>query len=123
MFSKNWVAILFVGLVSLAFRGLLLLLFPFDGLYGQDAFFYLTATQDLVKVWTDPGKLWQWLTVWGTPPISVWPLGYHLQMALVSPLTGLNAAAGQVISFVAGTLTPVLTSMLMIATWRVAGVR
>ncbi len=116
-------AILLVGLVSLLFRGLLLLLFPFDGLYGQDAFFYLTATQDLVKVWTDPGKLWQWLTVWGTPPISVWPLGYHIQMALVSPITGLNTIAGQAINFVAGTLTPMLTSMLMIATWQCIGSR
>src|SRR5437667_220259 len=80
-------ALLLVGAVSLVVRLLLLWRYPFDGLYGQDAYFYLTATRDLVKTWTDPARLWNWLTVWGTPPISPWPLGYHLQMALVGTFT------------------------------------
>ena len=93
-----------VGVISILFRGLLLRRYPFDGLYGQDAYFYLTATQDLTRIWTDPAKLWRYITVWGTPPVSVWPLGYHLQMALSSLITGLNASAGQVVSFITGSL-------------------
>jgi len=77
-----------VGLVAFFVRAWLLTLFPFDGLYGQDAYFYLSATEGLVKVWSDPERFGQWLTVWGTPPISIWPLGYHAQMALASLFTG-----------------------------------
>src|ERR1041385_3610524 len=109
---------LFVGLVALAFRVALLLRYPFDGLYGQDAYFYLDATRSLSTTWTDPARLWQWLTAAGTPPISVWPLGYHLQMALAGIFTSLNAASGQIVSLAAGTLTPVWTSLLTIALWQ-----
>jgi hypothetical protein len=85
---------------------------PFDGLYGQDAYFYLSATRQLVGMWTDPAQLAAWLTSAGTPPISIWPLGYHVQMALASALVGLGPASGQIPSLILGTLTPVWAALL-----------
>lgn len=108
-----WV-VLGVGFISLAWRLVLLAVYPFDGLYGQDAYFYLDATRRLEAAWSDPARFWNWLTAAGTPPTSEWPLGYHLQMALASLLTGPGPASGQVVSLVAGTLTPALTAILFL---------
>lgn len=116
--SPSLTAAVIVALAAAALRGGLLIGFPFDGLYGQDAYFYLSATRQLVDIWTDQQKLWEWLTVAGTPPVSLWPLGYHAQMALMSLVTGPGPASGQVVSYLAGVLTPVWTSLLVIATWR-----
>ena len=111
-------AVLFVGLVSMLIRGVLLAQFPFDGLYGQDAYYYLSASRDLAAVWGDPARLWDWLTVWGTPSLTVWPLGYHMQMVLASLFVGQGPASGQVVSFLSGVVTPVLTTLLTINLWR-----
>jgi 4-amino-4-deoxy-L-arabinose transferase-like glycosyltransferase len=107
-----------VAALALALRAVLLTVYPFDGLYGQDAYFYLSATRDLVAIWTDPAKLRDWLTISGTPPVSVWPLGYHLQMALAALITGLGPASGQLVSLLAGVLTPVWTALLA---WHLLG--
>ena len=108
------------GLLAVLFRAWLLMRHPFDGLYGQDAYFYLTATRDLVKAWTDPARLSSWLTTWGTPPTSIWPLGYHIQVMLVALFTGLNASAGQALSLGAGVLTSALCPLISIEAWRQA---
>ena len=47
-----------------------------------------------------------WITSVGTPPISVWPLGYHVQMALASLFTGDGQASGQLLSILAGYSSP-----------------
>src|SRR5919204_3297703 len=121
--SKFWTlaAVLFVGLSALAVRAVLLVRYPFDGLYGQDAFYYLSATNRLIDTWTDPARLWAWLSAWGSPPLSVWPLGYHAQMVLASLFVGRGPASGQVVSLIAGVLTAVWTCLLTLRISQIAG--
>lgn len=108
---------LLAGLAAALVRLVLLWRYPFDGLYGQDAYFYLTATEKLVTTWTDPGRLWSWVVDWGSPPISIWPLGYHAQVALIALFTGLNAHAGQLLSLLAGILAAPVISVLFLYTF------
>src|SRR5215208_6480537 len=61
---------------------------PFDGLYGQDAFAYLRYAR----------ALWPWLLRGEPLPIYYWPAGYPLLVALALPLFGGSSAAGQAIS-------------------------
>jgi len=96
---------------------------PFDGLYGQDAYFYLQATRTLADIWSEPQSLWTWLTSAGSPPISVWPLGFHIQMALASLVVGAGPLSGQILSLIAGVLTPVITTVLFVALAGLAGER
>ncbi|MFL5734364.1 MAG: hypothetical protein ACJ78Q_14350 [Chloroflexia bacterium] len=97
---------------ALLVRATLLWTMPFDGLYGQDAFYYQSATNTLIDTWTDPSRLARWLTSWGAPPISVWPLGYHLQSALAALILGRGPTSGQAVSLLAGTLTAAWTALL-----------
>src|SRR5438093_7364438 len=117
---KTVAAVLFVGLSALAVRAALLGYYPFDGLYGQDAFYYLSATHRLIDTWTDPSRLWSWLSAWGSPPLSVWPLGYHAQMALASLFVGRGPASGQVVSLIAGVLTAIWTCLLTLRISQIA---
>jgi hypothetical protein len=109
------------ALYALLIRAVSLISAPFDGLYGQDAYFYLQASRTLASIWSDPSKLWGWLTIAGTPPVSVWPLGYHVQMALASLLVGPGPASGQVLSLTAGVLTPAFTALLFVRLTHLAG--
>lgn len=80
-------ALLLAGLavaVALAAR----LAWPFDGLYGQDAFAYVRYAR----------ALWPWLQRGEPLPLYLWPAGYPLLVALVLPLFGDVAVAGQAIS-------------------------
>ena len=70
--------------VALAAR----LAWPFDGLYGQDAFAYFRYAR----------ALWPWLLRGEPLPIYYWPAGYPLLVALALPLFGGSSAAGQAIS-------------------------
>src|SRR3954465_2204930 len=64
------------------------LAWPFDGLYGQDAFAYFRYAR----------ALWPWL-VRGEPlPIYYSPDGYPLLVALALPLFSGSGAAGQAVS-------------------------
>src|SRR5215212_7110163 len=64
------------------------LAWPFDGLYGQDAFAYFRYAR----------ALWPWLLRGEPLPIYYWPAGYPLLVALVLPLFGGSSAAGQAVS-------------------------
>jgi hypothetical protein len=64
------------------------LAWPFDGLYGQDAFAYLRYAR----------ALWPWLLRGEPLPIYYWPAGYPLLVALALPLFGGTSAAGQAVS-------------------------
>jgi 4-amino-4-deoxy-L-arabinose transferase-like glycosyltransferase len=64
------------------------LAWPFDGLYGQDAFAYFRYAS----------ALWPWLLRGEPLPIYYWPAGYPLLVALALPLFGGGSAAGQAIS-------------------------
>src|SRR5215212_11979181 len=61
---------------------------PFDGLYGQDAFAYFRYAR----------ALWPWLLRGEPLPIYYWPAGYPLLVALALPLFGGSSAAGQAVS-------------------------
>ncbi|MEO7912358.1 MAG: glycosyltransferase family 39 protein, partial [Roseiflexaceae bacterium] len=81
------VALLIAGIamaVALAAR----LAWPFDGLYGQDAFAYFRYAR----------ALWPWLLRGDPLPIYYWPAGYPLLVALALPLFGGSSAAGQAVS-------------------------
>src|SRR4051812_39618558 len=67
------------------------LAWPFDGLYGQDAFAYFRYAR----------VLWPWVLRGEPLPIYYWPAGYPLLVALVLPLFGGGSAAGQAVSIAA----------------------
>ncbi len=75
---------------------------PFDGLYGQDAFAYFRYAR----------ALWPWLLRGEPLPIYYWPAGYPLLVALALPLAGWGSAAGQAVSILAGAGAAGLTYLL-----------
>jgi 4-amino-4-deoxy-L-arabinose transferase-like glycosyltransferase len=77
-------------------------LWPFDGLYGQDAFAYFRYAQ----------ALWPWLLHGAALPIYYWPAGYPILVALVLPFSGGSSAAGQLVSGAAAAGTAALTFLL-----------
>src|SRR5215210_3248048 len=79
---------LLLGGVALAAALAARVLWPFDGLYGQDAFAYFRYAQ----------ALWPWLLRGEPLPVYYWPAGYPLLVALALPLAGGSSAAGQAVS-------------------------
>src|SRR3954467_2684034 len=80
-------ALLIAGVAALAALAARLV-WPFDGLYGQDAFAYFRYA----------GGLWPWLLRGEPLPIYYWPAGYPLLVALALPLFGGGSAAGQAVN-------------------------
>ena len=78
------------------------LAWPFDGLYGQDAFAYFRYAR----------ALWPWLLRGEPLPIYYWPAGYPLLVALVLPLFGGSSAAGQAVSIASVALAAGCTFLL-----------
>jgi len=87
-----------VVLVALSVRAA----WPFDGLYGQDAFAYFRYAR----------ALWPWLLRGEPLPVYYWPSGYPLLVALVLPLAGWSSAGGQAVSIAAGAAAAALTYLL-----------
>src|SRR5215213_10787941 len=85
--SDIYAALLIAG-VALAAALLARLAWPFDGLYGQDAFAYFRFAR----------ALWPWLLHGERLPIYYWPAGYPLLVALALPLFGGSSTAGQAVS-------------------------
>ena len=83
------------------------LAWPFDGLYGQDAFAYFRFAR----------ALWPWLLRGEPLPIYYWPAGYPLLVALVMLFANWSSAAGQAVSIAssagAGGLTFLLSRALL----------
>jgi hypothetical protein len=80
-------AILPFGVVLLVFA-VVRALFPFDGLYGQDAFAYFDFAR----------AIWPHLR-FGTPlPDLYWPRGYPVAVALLLPFSRGSPLAGQIVS-------------------------
>jgi 4-amino-4-deoxy-L-arabinose transferase-like glycosyltransferase len=77
------------------------LAWPFDGLYGQDAFAYVRYAR----------ALWPWLVRGDPLPIYLWPAGYPLLVALALPF-GDPAAAGQAISILSLAVAAACTYLL-----------
>ena len=76
----------------------------FDGLYGQDAFAYYDYAI---------GPLRESLLAFRPWPPFFWPPGYPLLISALSLVTGKVPLAGQTISLLAGSLTPVFTALLV----------
>jgi 4-amino-4-deoxy-L-arabinose transferase-like glycosyltransferase len=78
------------------------LAWPFDGLYGQDAFAYFRYAR----------ALWPWLLHGEPLPIYYWPAGYPLLVALALPLFGGSSAAGQAVSIASIAVAAAYTFLL-----------
>jgi 4-amino-4-deoxy-L-arabinose transferase-like glycosyltransferase len=78
------------------------LAWPFDGLYGQDAFAYFRYAR----------ALWPWLLRGEPLPIYYWPAGYPLLVALALPLLGGSSAVGQAVSIASIAVAAACTFLL-----------
>ncbi len=99
--SNRWIAIgLFV--MALLIRLTVLVVYPFDGLYGQDAFAYYNYA---LQLWnsTQHGQL---------PAPFYWPLGYPALIAIGFLVFGFSPLAAQVVSLITGALTAPLLFLL-----------
>ena len=89
-------------LLSLGLRALMLALFPFDGLYGQDAYAYFDYARQIVGILSG-GQL--------SGPFY-WPLGYPALVALPMAIIGAAPLAGQIVSLVTGSLIAPLVYLI-----------
>ncbi|HEV8485713.1 MAG TPA: phospholipid carrier-dependent glycosyltransferase [Blastocatellia bacterium] len=89
--------------IALLLRAVVLALFPFDGLYGQDAFAYYDYA----------GVLRTALEHGHTPPPFFWPIGYPLHIVATSWIVGMKPLAGQLASLMAGSLVAAFTYALV----------
>jgi hypothetical protein len=74
--------------VALLIAGVTRLCFPFDGLYGQDAFAYFRFAQ----------AIWPHLTRGAQLPVLFWPRGYPAAVAALLPMARGGPFAGQLVS-------------------------
>jgi hypothetical protein len=80
----------------------------FDGLYGQDAYAYLNQAV-AIRTYLPQGYL---------PPTDFfWPNGYPLLVALIMPITGQTAWAGQMTALVCGAALSPLVYLLSKDLW------
>lgn len=97
--------LLFLG--ALLVRLIILILWPFDGLYGQDAYDYYNYAVS-VRAGLAQGQVF--------PPFF-WPVGYPLHVAAASWMVGVQPLAGQIVSVIAGALIAPLTFALAREAW------
>ncbi len=98
----SWLAPASVFGIALLLRLLLLVLRPFDGLYGQDAFAYYHYTLDL-----------QSALLHGQPlPAFFWPIGFPLHLVLAFSAFGVSPQAAQQVSILTGALVAPVTYWL-----------
>ena len=88
--------------IALLVRLAALALWPFDGLYGQDAYDYYRYAV-LLRDGLSQGQ--------GAPPFF-WPIGYPLHIVAGSLAVGMRPLAGQIVSILAGALVAPLTFAL-----------
>ncbi len=89
--------------VALGVAGITRLSFPFDGLYGQDAFSYFRYAR----------AIWPHLSGGAPLPALYWPIGYPATVALFLPLCGGGPAAGQIVNAVACGWSAAATALLV----------
>jgi hypothetical protein len=83
-------------------RLLVLVVWPFDGLYSQDAFAYYDYAR---RLWSSIGQL-------QAPGHFYWPLGYPVLIVLLFLFLGPTPLAGQIVSVVTGALVSPLLFLL-----------
>ena len=89
--------------VALGIAGATRLCFPFDGLYGQDAFAYFKYARAIGPHLFSAAPL----------PHLYWPIGYPLTVALLLPVTGGHPAAGQVVNALACAWAAAATALIV----------
>jgi hypothetical protein len=89
--------------VTLLIAGVTRLAFPFDGLYGQDAFAYFRFARAIGPHLRDGAPL----------PALFWPRGYPAAVAALLPLTGDGPLAGQIVSTLACAWAAAATFLLV----------
>jgi len=83
--------------MSFIYRLLFVLIFQFDGLYGQDAYTYYDNSAAVIQA----------VQNFRLPPNFYWPVGYPLFTSLFSLFTAGNLGlAGLIVSLIAGALLP-----------------
>jgi len=91
--NSYYFVLLFI--LSFVFRLLLIIVFKFDGLYGQDAYAYLEFSK----------KFYEALTQFQIPPNFYWPVGFYLFTSVITIFTAGNVdLAGLLISLNSGAL-------------------
>lgn len=106
--DAGWALALFA--LALGLRAALLLAYPFDGLYGQDAFAYYDYAVGPLRAALAAGQPW---------PPTFWPPGYPLLIVGASLAGGSGPAAGQWVSVLTGAAVPALTYLLARELWAV----
>ena len=89
--------------LALLIAALTRLAFPFDGLYGQDAFAYFRFAR----------AIWPHLRDGAPLPALFWPRGYPAAVAMLLPAFGGAPAAGQLINALAGAWAAAATVLLL----------
>ncbi|MGI8586969.1 MAG: ArnT family glycosyltransferase [Chloroflexia bacterium] len=99
----------------------LLARFPYDGLYGQDAYAYyyeaLALWRDLTGQPQPPGALFT------SNGFYHWPIGYHLHIMLGFLLGGTGPEGGRAVTIGMAVLVPVLVYALVGLLWPSAALR
>ncbi len=88
--------------VALLVAGVTRLVYPFDGLFGQDAFAYFRFAR----------AIWPHLLHGAPLPDLFWPRGYPIAVAALLPLVGGGPVAGQLVSTLALAWTAAATLLL-----------
>src|SRR5512135_1024536 len=94
--------ILALFLLALVARIAMLIIYPFDGLYGQDAFAYYDYSIALKVALSHSQSI---------PPFF-WPIGFPLQLVLSLLVFGVRPIAAQFVSLIAGAAIAPLTYLI-----------
>ncbi|MCO6450274.1 MAG: glycosyltransferase family 39 protein [Caldilineales bacterium] len=90
---RPWFPPLLLFALALALRVVVIVIWRFDGLYGQDAFAYYEQAAGILHSLTHGQSL---------PTDFFWPSGYPLQAAALMILTGQQPVAAQLVSALSG---------------------
>src|SRR5581483_2553110 len=102
MVRAEWFTLLVIFGIALSVRGAAIVFWGFHGLYGQDAYGYFDYALALRQA----------LLHAQPPPPSFWPLAYPALVVAVMAVVGANPFAGQLVSWVVGSLVPLFTFLL-----------
>ena len=100
--DPDWLIALGLFVFALGLRAFMLVAYPFDGLYGQDAYAYYDYA----------GQMRDSLIRGQSLPAFFWPLGYPLHIVAAMAIVGAQSLAGQIVSVIAGALISPLTFAL-----------
>ena len=101
-----------VGVLSAAWFAYLLYVFPYNGLYGVDAYAYAGQSAALLDELT--GRPVPSGALFTGEGLSHWPVGYHLLLVIGRLMSGGSVVGGRVLTLALAVLVPVLTYLLVV---------